>query len=75
MDEIVTQRTGKFSSNSRECVRAINEYWRERGYMMNARVELKPFKFKSGRGEAHYWHEEIVSDSVGGMPVQKLPKI
>lgn len=66
-------RTGRFSSNSRECVRAINDYWMKRGYLMQARIEYKPVMHTASDGKVyHYTHEEIVSDSVNGMPIHKV---
>lgn len=63
---------GKFADNSRACCHAINAYWFKRGYDMNARIELKPTIHKSRGGEVKYWHNEIVSDSLKGMPLRKI---
>jgi len=72
MDEIVVTRTGRYSNNNRQCVRTINDYWLKRGYNINARVEMKLFKTEHNRGFELYYHEEIVSDSVGGIPTKRL---
>jgi hypothetical protein len=65
-------RTGKFSDNSRLCVRLINDYWLARGYHMRARVELRPTIHKVNGQELTYWHNEIVSESLNGMPKMKI---
>jgi hypothetical protein len=66
-------RTGRFSSNSRECVRAINDYWMKKGYLMQARIEQKAVIHTTADGKTYsYVHEEIVSDSINGMPVHKV---
>ena len=73
MNDSARVRTGRFSSNSRECVRAINDYWMKRGYLMQARVEFKPVMHTDSEGRVyHYTHEEIASDSVNGMPIHKV---
>lgn len=66
-------RSGKFSSNSACCVRLINKYWLERGYAANARIESKSkvLEDKDGRNYSIWW-DEIVSDTVNGMPIQKI---
>lgn len=62
-------------SNSNLCVRLINKYWFERGYAAQARIELKSkvLEDKDGRNYS-IWFEEIVSDTINGMPVKKLTK-
>jgi hypothetical protein len=51
----------------------INEFWRARGYVANARVELREFTIKTANGhKMHVSHRCITSDlGVGGMPVAR----
>ncbi len=49
--------------NLQELCSIINEYWRQRGYDMNARV----FMTESGL------FRRIISDSINGLPIRKLP--
>lgn len=75
MEEEDSRRSGRFSSNSNKCVRLINKYWLERGYVAQARIELKSkvLEDKDGRNYS-IWFEEIVSDTINGMPLVKLTK-
>lgn len=67
-------RTGKFSDNSRYCVRLINQYWLSKGYVAGARIELRKTTQKTSQGEVVYWHNEIVSDTINGMPLYQIQK-
>lgn len=47
----------KPASHTQHCLREINRYWRERGFLANARVDER------GR---------VVSDMIGAKPMQRI---